>query len=99
MRRWFPGGRNRPRCLSLIDDDDDDDDDKNNSNVYYPVQLLIIIADNIITIIYTMAYGNRRFNAIFTKALQQPLSGAQSTQFLALTPISLRSILICYLNF
>ena len=29
MGRWFPGGRNRPRGLSLIvvDDDDDDDDD------------------------------------------------------------------------
>ena len=27
MGRWFPGGRNRLRGLSLIVDDDDDDDD------------------------------------------------------------------------
>ena len=26
MGRGFPGGRNRPRDLSLIDDDDDDDE-------------------------------------------------------------------------
>ena len=30
MGRWFPGGRNRPRGLSLIVDDDDDDDDNDN---------------------------------------------------------------------
>ena len=27
MERRFPGGRNSPRGLSLIDDDDDDDED------------------------------------------------------------------------
>ena len=27
--RWFPGGRNRARGLSLIIDDDDDDDEFN----------------------------------------------------------------------
>ena len=27
MGRWLPGGRNRPRGLSLIVDDDDDDND------------------------------------------------------------------------
>ena len=33
MGRWFPGGRNRPRGVSLVvDDDDDDDDDNNNVN-------------------------------------------------------------------
>ena len=44
-----------------------------------------------------MAYGNRRFNAAFTRTLQQPqqpLSWAESTQFLVLIPISLRYILI-----
>ena len=42
----------------------------------------------------SMAYGTRRFNAAFTGALQQFLSGAESTEFLALIPFSSRSILI-----
>ena len=41
-----------------------------------------------------MAYGTRRFNAAFTRALQQFLSWAESTQFPALIHISSRSILI-----
>ena len=34
MGRLFPGGRNKPRGLSLIDDDDDynDDDDDDDDN-------------------------------------------------------------------
>jgi hypothetical protein len=39
-----------------------------------------------------MAYGTRRFNAAFTRALQESLSLAESTQFLVLIPISLRFI-------
>ena len=50
------------------------------------------------TIQYTnsMAYGTRRFIAAFTRALQQSLSSAESTQFLVLLGlhISLKSILI-----
>ena len=42
----------------------------------------------------SMAYRTRRFNAAFTRALQQFLSWAQSTLFPALIPISSRSILI-----
>ena len=41
-----------------------------------------------------MAYGTRRFNAAFTRALQKFLSWAESTRFPALIPISSRSILI-----
>ena len=41
-----------------------------------------------------MAYGTRRFNAAFTRALQYSLSWAKSTQFFLLIPICLRSILI-----
>ena len=41
-----------------------------------------------------MAYGTRTFNAAFTKAFQKSISCAESTQFPALIPISLRSILI-----
>ena len=41
----------------------------------------------------SMAYGTWRFNAAFTRALQQFLSRAESTQFPALIPISSRSIL------
>ena len=40
-----------------------------------------------------MAYGTWRFYSAFTRALQY-LSWAESTQFLILIPISLRSILI-----
>jgi hypothetical protein len=40
-----------------------------------------------------MVYGTRRFNAAFTRALQS-VSEAETTHFLVLTPISLRSILI-----
>ena len=35
MGRWFPGGRNRPWGLSLIDEDDDDDDDDDDDYYYY----------------------------------------------------------------
>ena len=41
-----------------------------------------------------MAYGTRRFNAAFTRALQYSLSWTESTRFLVLLAISLRSILI-----
>ena len=41
-----------------------------------------------------MTYGTRRFNVALTKALQEFLSWAESTQFPALIPISSRSILI-----
>ena len=41
-----------------------------------------------------MAYGTRRFNVAFTRALQLSLTWAQSSQFLLLIPISLRPILI-----
>ena len=41
-----------------------------------------------------MAYGTRRFNATFTRTFQQFLSRAESTQFLVMIPISLRSLLI-----
>jgi hypothetical protein len=44
----------------------------------------------------SMAYGKRRFNGAFAKALQESPSGAESTQFLILIPISLRSILILF---
>ena len=40
-----------------------------------------------------MAYGTRRFNAAFTRALQWSLFRVESTQFLVLILISLRSIL------
>ena len=43
---------------------------------------------------FSMAYGTRWFNAAFTRARQQFLFWAESTQFPALTPISSRSILI-----
>ena len=43
-----------------------------------------------------MAYGIRRFGAAFTATFQQSLSYSESTQFLLLIPISLRSILILY---
>ena len=39
-----------------------------------------------------MAYGTRRFNAVFTRVLQQSVSLAESTQSLELIPISLRTI-------
>ena len=42
----------------------------------------------------SMVYGTRRINAPFTRAPQQSLSSAESTQFLVLIPIYLRSILI-----
>ena len=42
----------------------------------------------------SMAYGTRKFNAAFTRALQWSQSCAESTQFLILIPISLRSIVI-----
>ena len=42
----------------------------------------------------SMAYGIRRFNTAFTRALQLSLSWAESTQFPALMPISSESILI-----
>ena len=38
-------------------------------------------------------YGTRRFNAVFTRAFQLSISCAESTQFLVLIPIFLRSIL------
>ena len=41
-----------------------------------------------------MTYGIRRFNTAFTKVRQWSLSWAETTQLLALIPISLRSILI-----
>ena len=41
-----------------------------------------------------MAYGTRRFNSAFTRALQQSLSWAELTEFLVLITISLRYILI-----
>ena len=41
-----------------------------------------------------MAYGTRRFNAAFTRALEQYLSWAEWIQFLVLIPISLRCILV-----
>ena len=41
-----------------------------------------------------MAYGTRRFNVAFTRALVEFLSWAESTQFLVLIPISSRLILI-----
>ena len=41
-----------------------------------------------------MAYGTRRFNAAFTRALHLSLSCAESTQFHVLITISLKSILI-----
>ena len=41
-----------------------------------------------------MAYETRGFNATFKNALQESLPRAESTQFLILIPISLRSILI-----
>ena len=40
------------------------------------------------------AYGTRRFNAVFTRVLQNSLPRAESILFLILTPISLRSVLI-----
>ena len=40
----------------------------------------------------SMIYGTLRINSVFTRALQLPLSCAESTQFLVLIPISLRSI-------
>ena len=40
-----------------------------------------------------MAYGTRMFNAAFTRALQKPLSWAESTQLPALIPIPSRFIL------
>ena len=41
-----------------------------------------------------MVYGTQRFNATFTRALHEPLTLTESTQFLVLKPISLESILI-----
>ena len=41
-----------------------------------------------------MAYETQRFNDTFTRILQQSLSWAETTQFLVLIPIYLRSILI-----
>ena len=41
-----------------------------------------------------MAYGTRSFNAAFTRALQLSLSLIESTEFLVLIPISVRSIQI-----
>jgi hypothetical protein len=41
-----------------------------------------------------MAYGARRFNVAFTRALQKSLFCAESTQFLLLIPISLISMLL-----
>jgi hypothetical protein len=41
-----------------------------------------------------MAYGTRKFNAAFTRALQLSLSRAESTQFLVLKSICLRYIQI-----
>ena len=41
-----------------------------------------------------MTYGIQRFNAAFTRAPQQSLSWVESTQFLVLIHIPLRSILI-----
>ena len=41
-----------------------------------------------------MPYGTRRFNVAFTRAFQKSLSWAESTQFLVLIPISLKSTLI-----
>ena len=47
-----------------------------------------------ISLTNSMAYGTRRFNSAFTRALQLFLSWAESTQLPALIPISSRSILI-----
>ena len=41
----------------------------------------------------TMAYGIRRFNAVFTRVLQYSLSRAESVQFLVFLLMSLRSFL------
>ena len=46
------------------------------------------------TVTNSMAYGIWRFNAAITRALQQSLSWADSTQFLVLIQVSLKSILI-----
>ena len=43
MGRWFPGGRNRPRGLSLIDDDDDNDDDNNDCKKQILIYIYILI--------------------------------------------------------
>ena len=50
------------------------------------------LLSNAITI--SMVYGTRRFNTAFTRALQSYPSLAESTQFLVLITISLRSIII-----
>ena len=42
----------------------------------------------------SMTYETRRFNAVFTRSIQESLSWVESTQFLVLMSISLRSILI-----
>ena len=42
----------------------------------------------------SMTYGTRRYNTAFTMAFQKSLSQAESTQFLVLIHIYLRSILI-----
>ena len=51
MGRWFPGGRNRPRGLSLIvdddDDDNDDDDDENVHKVLTYADEVVLIGDDV----------------------------------------------------
>ena len=49
---------------------------------------------HIYTLTNSIDYGTWRLNAAFTRDLQQPLSWAESTQFLVLIPIYLRYILI-----
>ena len=47
MGKWFPGGRNRPRGLSLIVVVDNDDDDYYNYYYYYYYYYVYCIMFNI----------------------------------------------------
>ena len=66
------------------------------SNIPYPesnqpnssYRYLFLIRSYHLPLTDSIAYGTRRFNAEFTRALQYPLSWAESTQFLVLIPIS-----------